>query len=173
MNPLLIRDARTEDADAAAAVHVDAWRTAYRGIIAQEYLDGLSYAKRREGFLKGLADPNTVNVVAEARGKIVGFARGGPNIAPVDWYDSQIYALYVLEPNQRQGVGRMLFLATCQRFVEQGLASMTVCALEDNASARAFYERMGGLRIGDELVPIGRQNLREIIYGWDDIRRCL
>lgn len=74
-SPIIIRDARPKDAEMAAAVHMDTWRTAYRGIVAQEFLDGLSYAKRREGFLKGLADPHTITVVAEAEGKIVGFAR--------------------------------------------------------------------------------------------------
>jgi hypothetical protein len=36
-----VREARLEDARAIAEVHLASWKTTYRGIIAQEYIDGL------------------------------------------------------------------------------------------------------------------------------------
>jgi len=38
-----IREASVEDASAIARVAVDTWKTAYRGIIDDNYLNSLSY----------------------------------------------------------------------------------------------------------------------------------
>ena len=44
----VIRDVRSEgDANAIAAVHAESWRTAYRGILSDAYLDGPIDAERR------------------------------------------------------------------------------------------------------------------------------
>jgi hypothetical protein len=43
MPAVLIREAVPADAGAVARVHVDSWRTTYRGIIADSILSDLSY----------------------------------------------------------------------------------------------------------------------------------
>jgi len=40
---MIIREATHNDIPALAKVHVDTWRTAYRGIMPDEYLANLSY----------------------------------------------------------------------------------------------------------------------------------
>jgi hypothetical protein len=46
MEPAHVREARQEDAAAIVCVHVDSWRTSYRGILPEGFLAGMSY----EGF---------------------------------------------------------------------------------------------------------------------------
>jgi hypothetical protein len=46
MEPAHLREARQQDAGAIAHVHVDSWRTSYRGIVPEGFLTGMSY----EGF---------------------------------------------------------------------------------------------------------------------------
>jgi ribosomal protein S18 acetylase RimI-like enzyme len=170
MNRIIIRDARIDDAEMVAKIHVDTWRTAYRGIIDQDHLDGLSYKKSEGGFLKRFADPGHITIIAEdANGRVVGFAGGGRNISPEGRYDGQIQAIYVLQDAQRQGIGRMLTSAFCQRLLRLGMKSMAICVLEENHQARAFYERIGGKIAGVATISVGQQDLREVIYGWDDI----
>lgn len=41
-----IRKANRDDAPGIAKVHVDSWRTTYKGIIPQSFLDELSYEQR-------------------------------------------------------------------------------------------------------------------------------
>jgi len=36
-----LRDARPDDAMGVAGVHVRSWQTAYRGLLSEEYLNGL------------------------------------------------------------------------------------------------------------------------------------
>lgn len=43
---MIIRRAIISDAPGIAKVHVDSWRTTYKGIIPQSFLDGLSYEQR-------------------------------------------------------------------------------------------------------------------------------
>lgn len=47
-NKTIIREATLSDACGIAKVHVDTWRTAYKGIINDEFLNELSYDKREE-----------------------------------------------------------------------------------------------------------------------------
>lgn len=46
MTEILIRDATVEDADALGDVHVRAGKSAYRGVMPDEYLDGLDAVER-------------------------------------------------------------------------------------------------------------------------------
>ncbi|MFD0586338.1 hypothetical protein [Dactylosporangium darangshiense] len=45
-----IRRADVGDAAAIAHVHVQSWQSAYRGLITQDYLDGLDVGLRRQGW---------------------------------------------------------------------------------------------------------------------------
>jgi hypothetical protein len=45
-----VRRARLQDAAAIARVHVDAWRSTYRGIVPDEHLDGMSYERSKRNW---------------------------------------------------------------------------------------------------------------------------
>ena len=44
---MIVRDASPADADAIAQLHALSWRTAYRGILADDYLDNVAEDDRR------------------------------------------------------------------------------------------------------------------------------
>ena len=70
-----IREARLTDAAGIAKVHVDSWRTTYRGIIPDEYLDKLSYEQRTELWKKNISEADNYVIVAETdEEEIIGFA---------------------------------------------------------------------------------------------------
>ncbi|HWM18395.1 MAG TPA: hypothetical protein VNO51_01815, partial [Ilumatobacteraceae bacterium] len=52
--PFRIRPAAVEDADAIGAVHVRSRLAAYRGVMPNEYLDGLRAQDRADGWLRHL-----------------------------------------------------------------------------------------------------------------------
>lgn len=73
-----VRDAVPADALQVAGVHVRAWRSAYRELIAQEYLDGLKTEEWVPGYdfgRVGLRVPTTL--VAAHNQTVVGFASVG------------------------------------------------------------------------------------------------
>ena len=167
-----IRAANPADADSMARVHVDTWRTAYAGIVPDEYLDGLSHQDRRLRWKEILTtdQPATSNFVAETGGgEVVGFSGGGPEREGDRTYRGELYAVYILDNHQHKGVGRRLVSAVAQRLLVDGFNSMLLWVLKDNHTACRFYESLGGERVGRKTVVIGGTDLVEVSYGWRNI----
>jgi ribosomal protein S18 acetylase RimI-like enzyme len=164
-----IRLARVEDSAGLAHVQVDSYRTAYAGIMPQDYLDHFTYEEQEQDWRDLLsAEMDDVLLVAETgAGEIVGYALGRAkgDIAP---YDSELVALHVRCPHQRQGIGRQLVAAMARSLQQRGCASLMLWVLQENR-ARGFYERLGG-QLLDESKQSGAGPL-EVAYGWPAIER--
>ena len=165
-----IRIANREDIPQIARVHVDTWRTAYRGIVPGEFLAGLSYERSAEAWRWILdsseTDGNfTFAAEDESSGEIVGFANGGPERTGDPEYRGELNAIYILEQHQGGGLGRRLVTAVVSRLVERKIDSMLAWALVDNQACR-FYERLGGRRVREKQAEIGGKLLPEVAYGW-------
>ena len=75
----IIRHATPDDAQGIANVQVETWRSAYRGVIADDFLDAMSEKERTSRWSEILQRPEHATFVAEVEGHgIVGFANGGP-----------------------------------------------------------------------------------------------
>ncbi len=166
-----VRQATPEDASAIARVHVASWKTTYRGIMPDAYLDGLDYESRvvRWRGLLSAADPV---FVAECAGQIVGFATGGAIRDPLDGYDAELYAIYLLEEFQGKGIGRGLLAEVAKRADADGFRSMAVWVIEANAAAW-FYERTGAVRIGAKQREFGGAMLPLVAYGWSNLKALI
>lgn len=168
----MVRRAGVDDADAIARVHVSTWRTAYRGLLPDDFLNSLSESTYADRWRRALGDSTTRVYVAEEDGQVVGFASAGPERAGEPGYTGELYAIYVLEEMQRHGHGRKLVEAAVAGLRETGLKDMIVWALRDNPSARRFYERLGGVYVRTQPITIGSAVLQEVSYGWqrlDDV----
>jgi ribosomal protein S18 acetylase RimI-like enzyme len=168
-----VRPADLEDAAAIARVHVESWRTTYRGLLPDEFLDSLNAIRYTQRWLRSLGDDAMRIYVAEDDHEVVAFASGGLERAGEGAYAGELYAIYVLEKAQRQGHGKALVRAVTGGLRELGLGDMIVWVLRDNAPARAFYERLGGTYVRTQPVTIGSAVLPEVAYGWrslDDVR---
>lgn len=167
-----IRDAGPADAAAIARVHVDTWRTAYQGILPDEFLADLAYARSEANWSQALTAnrPDTSMVVAEIEeGEIVGFAFGAPEREGNPLYRGELFAIYVLAEHQGKGLGRSLFAAMVRHFISQSTDSMLLWALKDNHPARRFYESLGGEYVAEKTIAIGNTDLLEVAYGWKDL----
>lgn len=171
-----VRPAAAADAGQIARVHVDTWRSAYRDIVPQEFLNALETAARAKQWEEWLAREDVHVFVAEDAGAVCGFISGGVlrdgvHVAALN-YDSEIYTLYVLPAAQGRGAGRELMRALAARLAEDGLTRPVVWALEKNPWC-AFYERLGGKRVAQKMIEIGGAPLSDIAYGWDEIELLL
>ncbi len=169
-----IRDARPEDAAAIARVHVASWRSTYPGLVPAAYLVHLSEgaaAARWHGAVQARGPGRGALVAVEAaagRQRVVGFATYGARRVPVEGFDGEFYALYLLDEAQGQGIGRHLMAVMAERFLAAGIRSAAVWCLRDNPS-RWFYERLGGARIAERPIRFAGAELIEIAYGWRDL----
>jgi GNAT superfamily N-acetyltransferase len=173
-----IRDAGVQDAAAIARVHVETWRSAYAGIVPAQHLAGMSIERRAVKWDEMLRSPRPgwFAVVAQtSAGEIIGFASSGPERSGDPLHQGEIGALYILRQHQRQGIGRRLVAAAAAKLRAQGMPSMLIWVLADNAS-RGFYEALGGRYLRERTIQIGGADLPELAYGWDDMRmliRCV
>jgi ribosomal protein S18 acetylase RimI-like enzyme len=139
-----VRSAVPGDALDVARVHVRSWQSAYLGLIAQDYLDGLNPEEWAGRYLlgrMGLRMPSTL--VAVDGPTIWGLAITGlcrdsdlPNFG-------ELLAIYVDPGCMRTGVGRSLITAARERLRHVGLVQASLWVLDGNVRARRFYERDG------------------------------
>jgi GNAT superfamily N-acetyltransferase len=165
-----IRPANVNDAAAIANVHVESWRTTYKGIVPDDFLAKLSYAQREQMWRQVLTDPDNpsfVYVAEDDRGQVVGFVSGGPERRrdPVD--TGALYAIYLLAAYQGQGIGRQLVRTLVSRLRQEGITALLLWVLAENP-ARTFYEQLGGRLVDEKTVTIGSVPLIEVAYGWLD-----
>lgn len=169
---MIIRPANSEDAQAIAYVQVQTWKTAYRGVIADDFLNDFSEAERTNRWSEILQRPEQGSFVAETDDGVIGFANGGPERDGRDDFRGELYGLYVLPDWHGQGIGKQLVSTFAEWLLNSGSDTMLVWTLADNPY-RGFYERLGGKLVGEKDIMIDEQKLIEVAYGWHDVRVIL
>jgi ribosomal protein S18 acetylase RimI-like enzyme len=167
---ITIRQAIPADAFGIALVRVNSWRTTYQGIVADQTLADLSVERGAESWRQQLAasQPGWATFVAIQGENIIGFAASGSERSGDTQYKGEIYALYLLQAVQRQGIGHQLVEASVKSLLANGFSSMLIWVLRDNPS-RKFYEALGGRYLREQAIDINAQSLIEVAYGWKDI----
>lgn len=168
---LRIRRATAADASAIADVHVRSWQWAYRGLLPDDFLDGMTATikDRRESHRRRLADesPDMRTWVAENNEQIIGFAATGRS-RDDDATDvtGELMAIYLIPEEAGRGVGRALFNHAVQELWQRGYREATLWVLEGNWGARHFYEAAGWTADGTkktDVRPSGLE-LHEVRY---------
>ena len=164
-----IRRAASDDVEGIARVHVDAWKTTYRGIVPQAFLDSLDVSSRAKAWKDALAEGRSHIYVAEDGIELCGFISGGALREAIEGFDAEVYAVYLLDSVQRRGAGRLLMQRLAETLHGSGFTQVALWVLADNPS-RGFYEHLGGCQIAQKQIRIGDADLLEVAYGWQDIR---
>jgi ribosomal protein S18 acetylase RimI-like enzyme len=136
---LVIRPETADDCQALAELHVLAWQKAYRGLLPDDVLDGLSvadWAQHRRNRLHN--DGPRTTVVAERDGVVVGFVRFGPDRADETY--GEIQAIYVHPDHWGCGAGDALIREALKNLPQQ---EIRLWMLEGNERAQRFYARHG------------------------------
>jgi GNAT superfamily N-acetyltransferase len=131
-----VRAARREELRALHEARIATWKTAYRGIIPDSYLDALALTDEMLTKIQTRYDEEPAQTVgAWEDGAVAGMAAAGPCRDDDRLGERELYALYVLPAHWGTGTAELLWDAV------QPFTSLWV--LEGNVRARAFYERHG------------------------------
>jgi GNAT superfamily N-acetyltransferase len=146
---LILREATGHDAAAIAKLHADSWRSAYRGILSDEYLDNRVHIERaalwQQRFSERAEKPFFV-ILAEAGNELVGFACVFPDEHPT--YGAFLDNLHVVPIRTGQGIGRRLLSAVAGRLLAaERRGGLYLWVIEQNARARQFYAKAGALEV--------------------------
>lgn len=131
-----IRAATLADSRGIAELHVSSWQSAYRGLLPQDFLAGLSVEKRETMWTESLASGKPSLLVAEVDDQVVGFCAFGPcrddDSGPGDY---EVWALYVAPAYWSTGVGRQLWLKSQALMASQGSVRISLWVLVGNERA--------------------------------------
>lgn len=140
----VLRPMRADDIELVARLHVASWRTAYRGIFTDAYLDAEAETERRAHWTRRLAPPVATHagVVAEQDGMAVGFCY---LIADADPERGTLLDnLHVVEAARGSGLGRRLLARAAEEIAARHWPrGLHLWVFDANTGARRFYERHG------------------------------
>jgi ribosomal protein S18 acetylase RimI-like enzyme len=159
---LHIREARPDDLEALARLHVETFRETHGRFHAP------SVETRRRQWRAAFDAPADwfCYVVEAPTGELVGFAKGTLHDGSVPGFAGELNKIYVLRRFQRRGLGRLLTEHVARRFLERGVRSMLLFG-DARSASNGFYEHLGAERL---LADNGEFHGG---YGWRDLRRLV
>ena len=135
-----VRIASREDADIVGKVHSDAWKSAYRGIFSDEYIDIDTASKRRNEFLDSVQDDTCTYFLLEESDQAAGIVKTHKSNSTLE-----IESIYILSEFRGKGLGRQFI----DFIKEERAGNIFLWVLEANTNARRFYEKNGFVPTGD------------------------
>jgi len=146
MATLMIRSAEPADANAVARLHTASWRTAYRFILSEAYLEN-AHVERAQYWQTRMAawDPaQSFLALAEQDGEAVGFACVMADAEPE--HGALLDNLHVRPDIKRGGIGRRLLMqAGAWVAATRPGTPMHLTVYLANENAIGFYRRIGGI----------------------------
>ncbi|ORA25267.1 GNAT family N-acetyltransferase [Mycobacterium angelicum] len=133
-----IRQAKPADFAKVAAMHYPVWRQSWSGMLSDYELNMLAPPQHWAAQLypQTLSRRGWIMWLAESGGQVIGMAMYGPDLT--NPRDLHIDALYVMENDQRRGIGgRLLNKALHADPTED----VILWAANKNEKARRFYEK--------------------------------
>ncbi len=138
---MLIRVATDDDTDVMGDLHVRAWQSGYRGIMPDEYLDGLNPADRRAMWRGRIAVVELPPVlVAVIDGTVVGFAAFGPTYRVGEGAEvGELHAINLEPTHWGLGIGRTLLRRVTDELAAMSFTEAVLWVVPENTRARSLY----------------------------------
>jgi GNAT superfamily N-acetyltransferase len=166
-----LRAVTAPDADTVARLHAESWRDAYRGILADAYLDG-DILGERQAHWRARFDhplPDQFGFLAFRDAIPVGFAFAFPH-DDARW-GTHLDNLHVQPGLRGSGIGsRLLHAVTSHVLTHHAGEGLYLWVYELNTRTRVYYERLGAQRIERSVIPApGGGTVAHWLYAWPNV----
>ena len=151
----------SDNQSAVSRIYEESWKTAYRGIIPQDYLDAIPEGR----WVKNLDIPGWYTMVCVEDGTYIGTSSFSKSRFEQYPDSGEVISIYLLPSYWKKGYGRNLLRAVLEELKKQGFQDAFLWVLEENSNARQFYENFGFQCTDDYLEDtIGGKPVREVRY---------
>ena len=169
LDKLIIREATEDDILEVAKLHVDSWNDAYKGIIAQDYLDSMK--NNLEKRITRMKDEFNLRkmIVATINNEIVGFSEfvlSNDFSKDLD-IDCELCGLYVKSAYLKTGIGTKLFNYVKELFISNNKKTMGLWCLKENKKTIKFYKNKGGTIIKEKKFTLAGKEYTEVAFKYD------
>jgi len=162
----VIRRRERKDCEAIVKLITICWNETYRGLVSDEFLDGLY--KNEEDRIKNSYEKFDENdnhqFVLEVDGKVVGWMNIGDSDEGSEY--GEIHAIYILKDYKGFGYGRKLVEEGINEIKSMGFKQMIIGCLECNKS-NEFYKHIGGKFIKQRMFE--KLGMMENVYLFEEI----
>lgn len=165
-----VRSAVERDAEAVARVHVESWRSTYRGLVPDDHLAGLSVERGADNWRRLITEAGADRGVLVLEddslgGDVIGLCHYGPTRDDDVEGAGEVTSIYLVGDRWRRGGGTQLLDAAVSAMTAAGYARATLWVVDGNDRARAFYEARawvhdGAVKVDDRETFL----LRELRY---------
>ncbi len=148
------------DGPGLAKVQVRSWQAAYRGRIANTYLQGLSVEQKAKDWEKTFQSNAAYTLLAQEKDgqTIVGFVTLG-SCREGDASQGgllELWAIYIDPDHWRMGLGKKLTRLAMEECRRRKVGRLILWVLESNSEAQKFYQdlgfqRDGGVKVDDRI----------------------
>lgn len=160
----MIKEAKLHDAPEIARIIVSAWKSAYKGIIDQSYVDNMKAEKFIEIMESNIEQKKESIFLYRENDKAAGFISGKLlNNSP---YDCEIVGLYVLPEFQNMGTGAKLLAHAMKFYSKLNCRKMIIWTLK-GAKNNSFYIKNGGIIAEEKSLNIGDKEYAGIGFAFD------
>lgn len=142
-------------------VYEQSWKHAYKGIVPQSYLDSIPSGR----WIQSISKSDMYNLVALEHRRIIGTS----SYCASRWkkFDGfgEIVSIYFLPEYTGKGYGSALLSRAIAELRKLEYREILLWVLEENISARSFYEKNGFVSTGEYMDDkIAGKQLRELLY---------
>ncbi|MFX1337620.1 MAG: GNAT family N-acetyltransferase [Promethearchaeota archaeon] len=165
-----IRKAKKSDLNGIIRVNVETWKTAYKGVVPNKYIEAFDIRTQNKGWqnqLMKMVEENIFLIAENKKNEIVGFAIGGVERTKNPNYKGELMGIYILKEYQRKGIGKALTKKIVEELIKMDINNMLLWVLESNPY-RAFYDLLGGKVFDKKEHEILR--LPVVAYGYNDLK---
>ena len=149
---LRVRPAEPGDAEAMVQLTASGWRSAYRGMVPDSYIERLPISGWRHDIAAGLRSPDgdSFTWIADVDGSSAGycFVAAPGREEPEESRVAELVAIYVDPSRWGQGLGRALMVSSLEEAARRGYEEIVLWTFERNQRARAFYDQLGWDDVG-------------------------
>lgn len=164
---LKIRHATVDDARLLAEIGAETFYDAYAPDLPADELSAFvatTFSPQLQA--AELADPSTFFLIAEIGPATVGYAKlqeARPSAAPAGAHVLMIPRIYLRQEWIGQGLGSALMKACLAEAARRGHDTICLEVWEDNARARAFYQKWGFEQVGAIAFQFGAKTQTDLV----------